>query len=331
MKYINKFFLIGLTAFFTLSLLCVQKDIHQAGILPYAFHEGKAYVLLGLEYRSHDRGAGWVTNMNPKTYWVWLDFGGKCDSKDSIKAKEIFTANKKPISYLYYCALREGAEETAYFFGNDGDITGLSLSELLENSVKYFVKKNPKPKAILAANKQYYLYFVEVDFINTNDIQQQAQAFQGAKKGVPQVEKTEWLWVDIEELLETLKKGPDEKGFYRLKSVSKEAKQTDADKLYPPFASTLKLDFTQNHLNGLIDTARKRADKGKSSGSTKSPGKQPQKTTVPTQTTTTSTSTVVKPPPLPERQKNIPSVSLTDLLGQYKKLSDVLQQMLSTL
>lgn len=202
--------------------------VPNAGMLPYAYKNGKAYFLLGLENRIWDRNKPWTKG---RSTWVWTDFGGKCDPPDQTEAARYNT------DQATLCAAREGTEETRYVFGNKPPLkSGLrNNSQEYDNSVRYLIK-NVKNR--FTVDQNYEEFFVEVDYIDAQNINN--------SPSVPSDEKIEWRWMLVQDVLNALQNA-DSNGFYRFNFQHKQT-----NKIFPDFASTLRRHDVQNFIQSTI-------------------------------------------------------------------------------
>jgi hypothetical protein len=197
MKFQKLLFLILFVFAYSSSL-----DAVNGGILPYAYKNGKAYFLFGLENRTWDAGKWWTWVVGGS--WVWTDFGGKCDDSDAENAKKHKTDDAT------YCASRECAEETRYVFGNRLPLrSGLNnTSAEFKNSVSYWIRHITKMFNIAdkSGSVFYYQFFAQVDYIDPDNLVKAPK--------VPSYEKDDYQWILVEDVIKTLEsKGAD--GLYR--------------------------------------------------------------------------------------------------------------------
>lgn len=184
-----------------------------AGILPYAFHNGKAYFLLGLEQRYINPKklpkSNWHLTSPNEGSWVWTDFGGRCDATDNTITR---------------CAARECAEETRGFFGNA--ISGGQLpfkdikktSNKIKKSISFWQDAINKGTMfqMKATKGDYTMYLVQIDYFDNIhsivQIRSQDKSF---------LEKEAFLWVDVEEVLSTANNATNVMdNIYRLPSIN---------------------------------------------------------------------------------------------------------------
>ncbi len=200
-----------------------------AGILPYAYKDGKAYFLLGLENRTWDRNRPWAKKA--RSTWVWTDFGGKCDTGDYNEAAQ-FNTNQET-----YCAARECTEETRYVFGNKLPLNPLvnKQSQEFKLSLRYWINHVTNKFYI---DSFYVQVFAQVDYIYANKLK-------NAPK-VPSYEKDEYRWISVKDVLQALKK-PDNNGFFRFAF-----QHHRTNKLFSYFANTLRREDVQQFIKNTI-------------------------------------------------------------------------------
>lgn len=167
-----------------LLLLSILTKIYgeNAGILPFAYIDGKLYFLFGLEHKFRLGG------------YIWNDFGGICDNTDINDAQKFNT------DLINYCAARETTEETRYVFGNKLPLPKKlnQHSQQFKNSISYWLSKITKRFAISKPNQPpfYYQHFALVDYIDAAKITHAPT--------VPHYEKEKYIWIPADKLMQTI-------------------------------------------------------------------------------------------------------------------------------
>lgn len=207
-----------------------------AGILPYAYKDGTAYFLFGLEDRYWDKkkGLSWTKQPQTRSTWVWNDFGGKCDATDF--------PGKIHDEGIEYCAARECTEETRYVFGNALPLSpGLTTSSPeFTNSINYLIKNITKKFEIRnrSGNLIYNQFFALVEYID-------AEKFTNAPE-VPNAEKKRYKWIKVKNVLAMLKT-PDKDGFF-YRFTFTPTKEEVTNKMFPYLVLTLQQRDVQNFI-----------------------------------------------------------------------------------
>lgn len=149
-----------------------------AGILPYAYKDGKAYFLLGKEQGR------------------WNDFSGSCDkTEDDTKSFTYSDGTVVSVSKTEYCAAREASEETGFAYGNGNK----------KKSMEFFIKKIKNKKRYVDNIKgnitAHRMFFVEVPYkkIDTVSIWKNPQPSKNSQ------EKSAYAWVRVDSLYNATK------------------------------------------------------------------------------------------------------------------------------
>ncbi len=194
--------------------------------MPYAYKNGKAYFLFGLENRTWDKGR-WTQKAYSK--WVWAQFAGHCEVADTAQATQYKT------DAATYCAARETTEESRYVFGNKLPLNRFvnKRSQEFKNSIKYWINHIT---GRFFEGEGYEHFFAEVDYIDPQKLNS------GPK--VSGYEKQEYKWIKVTDVMNALK-NPDKDGFIRFAF-----QHHRTNKMFPPLAGTLRR--TQNFINNTI-------------------------------------------------------------------------------